>query len=114
VPCDTQLKPKQTIQERATEVRQAVERLQAALAAGRVKVTIGPQGAIAFTNWDTTSRDGITDACAYRRIMATGSAMSRMLIAKAEQMAGRTVSKQAIAQGAHSHDNGRTWHSHKG
>ena len=110
--CDTRLKPKQTLQERAKEVREAVERLATAIATGRVKVKIGPQGAIAFEGWDAVSRDGITDGCAYRRIMATGSAMAKMLIAQAEQMAGRTVNKQAVAQGLHSHDNGHTWHRH--
>jgi hypothetical protein len=111
--CDTRLKPRQTISERATEVRAATERLAAALAAGRVKVTIGPTGAPVFVGWDETSRDGITDLCAYRRIMATGSALARMAIAKAEQMSGRSVSKQAVAAGHHSHDGGATWHSHK-
>ena len=113
MPCDTRLKPKQTISERAKEVREATERLASALAAGRVKVTVGPQGAIAFQGWEETSRDGITDACAYRRIMAPGNAMARLAIAKAEQMAGRTVDRQAVGQGAHSHDGGQTWHSHK-
>jgi hypothetical protein len=112
--CDTRLKPRQTISQRATEVRLATERLAAALAAGRVRVAIDKTtGAIAFQNWDETSRDGITDACAYRRIMSTGSALARMAIAKAEAMAGRTVNKQAVGQGVHSHDGGTTWHSHK-
>lgn len=113
MPCDTRLKPKQTIQERAKEVRDAVTRLAQGLAAGRIKVKVGPQGAVAFEGFDN-ERDGVTDACAYRRIMATGSALARMHIAKAEQLAGRSVSKQAVAQGAHSHDGGHTWHSHKG
>jgi len=111
--CDTRLKPRQTIQERAKEVREATERLATAIATGRVKIVIDKAtGAIAFQGWDTNSRDGVTDGCAYRRIMATGSAMSKMLIAKAEQMAGRTVNKQAVAQGHHSHDGGQTWHKH--
>ena len=114
MPCNTRLKPRQTIQERAKEVRDATQRLANALAAGRVKVKVGPQGAVAFEGWDTTSRDGITDACAYRRIMATGSAMARLAIARAEQMAGRSINKQVIGQGAHSHDGGQTWHEHKG
>lgn len=114
MPCDTRLKPQQTIQQRAQEVREATTRLAQALAAGRVKVKIGPQGAIAFENWNTNDRDGITDACAYRRIMATGSALARMTIERAEQMAGRSVNKQVIGQGAHSHDGGKTWHDHKG
>jgi len=35
-------------------------------------------------------------------------------IKRAEAMSGRSVNKQVIGQGAHSHDNGRTWHDHKG
>jgi hypothetical protein len=114
MPCDTRLKPRQTIQERAKEVRDATQRLASALAAGRVKVKVGPQGAITFENWSTNERDGVTDACAYRRIMATGSAMARLAIARAEQMAGRTVDRQVVGHGAHSHDGGATGHSHKG
>jgi len=114
MPCDTRLKPRQTISQRAAEVKNATERLAAALAAGRVKVKVGPQGAVAFEGWDETSRDGITDACAYRRIMATGSAMARLAVAKAEQLSGRSINKQVIGQGAHSHDGGHTWHDHKG
>jgi len=110
--CDTRLKPRQTIQERAREVRSAVERLAQALAQGRVKAVVGPQGAIAFTGWDTASRDGLTDACAYRTLMRTGDAVARMHIQRAEAMAGRGVSKQTVASGLHSHDGGKTWHGH--
>jgi hypothetical protein len=110
--CDTRLKPRQTIQQRAQEVREAVNRLATAIATGRVKVVIGPQGAITFQGWDDASRDAVTDGCAYRRILATGNAMAKMHIARAEQMAGRTVNKQTVAQGHHSHDGGATWHKH--
>lgn len=109
--CDTRLKPRQTIQQRAQEVREAVTRLSAAIASGRVKVRVGPQGAVAFEGWDATSRDGITDNCAYRRIMSTGNAMAQMHIARAEQLAGRSIDKQAVAQGLHTHD-GVNWHKH--
>ena len=111
MPCDTRLKPRQTISERAAEVRQATEALAKAIAAGRVKAVVGPQGAVAFQGWDDTSRDGITDACAYRRIMATGNAMAKLALQRAEQLAGRGVNKQAQV---HSHDGGATWHpNHK-
>jgi|SRR5215831_7696924 len=110
MPCDTRLKPKQTIQERAAEVRKMVQQLAEGLAAGRIKPKVGPQGGITFVNKDGTpltneQRDGVTDACAYRRIMATGPAMARMLLS---QVIG--VNRQAIAQGWHSHDAGKTWH----
>ena len=111
MPCDTKLKPKQTLQQRADEVRRAVATLDKLLAARRIQVRIGPKGGIAFQGWLESDRDGITDACAYRRIMATGSALAKAEIAKAEQLAGRSVDRQAIAQGLHSHDGGRTWHN---
>ena len=110
MPCDTRLKAKQTIQERAREVRRAVEALAQGLATGRIKPTIGAQGAIAFAGWSDAERDGVTDACAYRRVMATGSALAKAAIAKAEQLAGRSVDRQALAHGHHSHDGGVTWH----
>jgi hypothetical protein len=110
MPCDTILKPRQTIQQRADEVRRAVASLDARLKKRQVRPVIGPQGAIAFNGWADGERDGITDACAYRRIMATGSSLAKAEIARAEQMAGRTVNKQIIGQGVHSHDGGQTWH----
>ena len=55
----------------------------------------------------------VTDACAYRRLMATGPALAKAAIARAEQMAGRSVDKMAVAHGHHTHD-GVHWHTHKG
>ena len=110
MPCDTLLKPKQTIQQRAEEIRRAVAGLSDALASGRIKARVGPQGAIAFVGWDDVERDGVTDACAYRRLMVTGSALAKAAIARAEQMAGRSVDRRVIAHGEHSHDGGHTWH----
>ena len=114
MPCDTRRKPNQTIQQRADEVRKVVGRFEAALIAGTAKTVIGPQGAVAFTGLTETDRDGVTDACAYRRIMSSGSMLARAAIQRAEMMSGRTVNKQVVGQGAHSHDGGRTWHDHKG
>jgi len=110
MPCDTRLKAKQTIQQRAVEVRAMVARLSSALATGRVKAMIGPQGAIAFAGLSDNERDGVTDACAYRRLMVEGSALAKAAVTRAEQLAGRAVDKRAIAQGHHSHDGGQTWH----
>lgn len=110
MPCDTRLKPRQTIKERATEVKAVVDRLASALAAGRVKPVIGPTGGIAFTGLTDQDRDGVTDACMYRRLMATGSALAKAAIAKAEALSGRAVNRQALAHHHHSHDGGKTWH----
>ncbi len=110
MPCDTRRKRNQTIQQRAEEVRRAVKGLDQALTMGAVKAVIGPQGAIAFQGW-TNGRDDVTDVCAYRRIMATGSSLAKAAIAKAEMLSGRKVNMAAVGAGVHSHDGGRTWHS---
>ena len=110
MPCDTRLKRGQKISERALEVKKAVEGLSSLLAVGRIKARVGPKGGIAFEGWGEAERDGVTDACAYRRLMATGSSLAKAQIAKAEMMAGRSVDRQALAHGHHSHDGGKTWH----
>jgi hypothetical protein len=112
--CDTQTLPNQTLTQRKEEVREAVMKLAAALAAGKVKPVVGPQGAITFQGWSENvgKQSRVTDACAYRRVMATGSALAKMQIAKAEQLAGRTVSTQSLTAGHHSHDGGKTWGHH--
>ena len=109
MPCETRKRAGQSIQQRATEVREAVSALEGALARRKAKVVVGPQGAVTFTGWE--NRNDVTDACAYRRIMATGSALARMEIAKAEKLAGRVVDRKVIVQGVHSHDGGSTWGS---
>ena len=114
MPCDRKLRRNQTIQQRAEEIRAAVSALDRALQAKRVQVKVGPQGAVAFSGWTDGQRNGVSDACAYRRLMSTGTALARAELAKAEALAGRTVSRQVIGQGVHSHDFGKTWHDHKG
>lgn len=111
--CETRLKPRQTIAERAAEVRKRTAALSEALAAGRVRVVVGKQGAITFAGWADADRDGVSDACAYRAVMARGSTLAKMAIARAEQLAGVTVSRQVVGQGVHSHDGGKTWGTHR-
>ena len=116
MPCDRMLKTKrdgtrQTIKERADEIRAVVAKLSEGLASGRYRAVIDRRtGAVAFAGLSEADRDGVTDACAYRRIMATGSALARQAIARAEQLAGRSVSLPALAAGVHSHDGGLTFH----
>jgi hypothetical protein len=110
MPCDTRLKPKQTIQDRAAEVRRMVALLAAKLTSGQAKLVVGKDGAVAFSGLTDQERDGVTDACAYRRLMISGSALVKAKIAAAEQLAGRGVSLQTLANGMHSHDGGKTWH----
>jgi hypothetical protein len=109
--CEVTLKPRQTLSERAEEVRRAVLGLDAALRMGGVRAVVGPQGAITFAGWNN-ERDGVTDACAYRRIMATGSSMAKHAIARAEALAGRTVDRATLSTGLHSHDGGKSWSKH--
>jgi hypothetical protein len=73
-------------------------------------VKVGPQGGIAFDGLSDAERDGVTDACAYRRLMVSGSALAKAAIARAEQLAGRSVDRRVVGHGVHSHDGGRTWH----
>lgn len=111
MPCDSvRSTPRQTVAERMAEIRSASARIAALLAAKKVEVKIGSQGAVAFIGIPDQDRVGMTDACIYRRIMASGTHGAKMAIAKAEQLAGRTADKKVIAQGVHSHDGGRTWH----
>jgi hypothetical protein len=110
MPCDTRLKKNQTIQQRAEEIRRVVAGLDVRLRNRQVRPVIGPQGAITFSGWVDDERTGVTDACAYRRLMATGSALAKAEIARAEQIAGRSVDKQVVGQGVHSHDGGQSWH----
>ena len=112
MPCDTRRLPNQTITQRKIEIRDTVAALTRALAAGRVKPVVGPQGAIAFQGWQESERNRVTDACAYRQIMAGQSAVAKQAIARAEALAGRPVNRQIIASGAHSHDGGHSWHGH--
>ncbi len=108
--CETRLRPQQTLQQRLEDVRKAMLRVDAGLVSGRVRVRVGAQGAIAFEGLTEAERDGITDACVYRRLMSTGSILAKAAIQKAEILAGRTVDRKVIATGVHSHDGGKTWH----
>ena len=118
MPCDTRLKNnykntqrRQTISERANEVRQIAIDVNSLIAAGKVKPVVDKRtGAVAFQGLDDTIRDGATDACIYRRIMVTGSSLTKAKLAQAEAVAGRPVNKQALAAHVHSHNGGETWH----
>jgi len=110
MPCDTRLKRNQTIQQRAAEVRRVASTAAAGIAAGRVRAKVGPQGAIAFIGLTDEERDGVTDACLFRRLLASGSASAMQAIARAEALAGRSIDRQVMATGVHSHDGGAHWH----
>lgn len=94
MPCYTRVKP-QTAAE-------ALKRLEAKLASGDVQVVIGPQGALAFKGW--TDNDGVSDLCAYRKLMSDNSPEFRRALMKAQIMAGRDIDLTQISEGQHSHD----------
>lgn len=110
MPCDTLTRRGQSLQERASEVREAVTGLDALLKKRKVKIDVGPQGAVAISGWSDADRNGVTDACAYRRIMATGSTLAKLEFQRAELLAGRAIDRKVVAQGTHSHDGGQSWH----
>jgi hypothetical protein len=111
MPCDTRLKRGQTIQQRAAEVRQVVNDVNSLISSGKVKPVVDKKtGSVAFQGLDENLRDGVTDACVYRRLMVSGSSLTKAALQRAEQIAGRSVNKQALAHGPHSHDGGKTWH----
>ena len=94
---------------RQRQIKEAVTRLERALQDGTTRVIVGANGAIAFRGaW---RNDGVMDACAFRMLRASGSAALRAAITRAEVLAGRQVSEQAIAAGTHSHDGGTSWHA---
>lgn len=109
--CDFRIPAGMTPIQRKSQIEQAVDRLNKALEAGTVKVKVGPNGAITFAGvWD---RGGISDTCAYRKLLASGSSALRMAIAKGEAMAGRKIDPKAIASGVHAHEDAYgnlTWH----
>lgn len=107
MPCLSQ--PALTEPQKALQ-RTALQRLDAAIAAGSVKVTIGRQGGIAFTGWAESDRSGISDLCAYRAL--SNSPAMRRAVLRAEAMNGNKLDPRAIASGLHSHDGGSTWSRH--
>ncbi len=116
MPCDTRLKPRQTIKQRAEEVKKVVKKFVDGLTSGRIKTKVSPQGAVVFTGITDEERDGVTDGCAFRQIMGPqGSQLARAAIERAEALAGRKVDRKVIGAAGghvHSHDGGVTFHKH--
>lgn len=90
--------------------RTALERLQQAIGAGAVTVTVGRAGSVALNGWRDADREGVSDLCAYRALANTPE-MRRALL-KAEAASGNRMDPRAIGSGLHSHDGGNTWSRH--
>lgn len=108
MPCDTKLKPNQTITQRKLEITEVVDRIQKGLVNGSVKLRLAANGAPAFDGISDAEKNSVTDACAYRRIMATGSALAKAKLQAAQTLLGKQV---VSSTGVHSHDGGKTWHN---
>jgi hypothetical protein len=94
----------------AKAIEDALARLEAALESGTVELVIGEQGAVAIDGWSQEDRNGLSDVCALRVLMADDSWALRQAMATAEAMSGRQVNIAAVSAGTHSHDGGSTWH----
>jgi len=110
MPCDTKLKPNQTITQRKLEITEVVDRIQKGLVNRSIRMQLSKDGAVAFVGIADADKNNVTDACIYRRIMATGGALAKAKLAAAQALLGKPV----VTNGAHSHDGGKTWHdNHK-
>lgn len=110
MPCDTRLREGQSLANRMSQVKAALDRLKRYLQTGSVKIGIAPNGAVAFQGWK--DRDDLSDVCAYRTLAAENSWELRQAVARAEAMSGKKVNPNAIASGWHSHTEGQTWSRH--
>lgn len=107
--------PCTTIVEKTAESRALAKRgldtLKERLASGAASIVIDPRtGAIAFRGW-RASDVGLSDVCAFRRMMSAPEYRETTLKAlkAAEKLARRAYSPAALAAGHHSHDGGNTW-----
>jgi len=105
--CEMENEQGQTEEERREEVDKALSDLSAEIEAGRVRIIIGPNGAVAFAGWEGRKR--LSDVCAFRRLSAEGCWPLQRAVAAAEMQSGRKVNLAAVGSGVHSHDGGRTW-----
>ncbi len=112
MPCDSKpFTAKQSLAERKAQVAGIIARVTVLLAKRQIQLVVDPlTGAVTFKGLPNVLRQGVSDACIYRRLMALGNKVIQTEFARAEQAAGRKVDSLAVAQGVHSHDDGATWH----
>lgn len=110
MPCDTRLKRGQTISQRADEVRSVTNKIMSGILQNRIKIKVSPTGSVAFDGISEGEKDGVTDACVYRRIMVSGPATVKAEMERQAMLQGRTINKAVVNAGVHSHDGGKTWH----
>ena len=99
----------QTEAERREEIDAAIAALEADIAAGKVTVRVGEQGAVAFEGWAAGAEKHIADSCAALTLQYQGSWAYTQAVQAAAAACGTTYSPAAVAAGIHSHDGGATW-----
>jgi hypothetical protein len=105
----------QTLTERKAEIKEVLSFIDELIRKSKVRVIVDKKtGAVFFDGMTVQEKRGVTDGCAYRMLMATGSASAKQAIARAEALAGRGVNRQALAQGVHGHAHGGTVTFHNG
>lgn len=118
MPCDTVFRRNQTLSQRKAEVKTVLGKISEDIKRNRIVPVVSKRGAITFVRKlpngqtvpiDNRERDDVTDACIYRAVMRTGSALERHAILKAEEQARVKVDPKLVAAGVHSHDGGQTW-----
>jgi len=108
------MRPSQALELHRDQVREIIAFTDELIRKGKIKIVVDKRtGAIAFDGMTPQERGNVSDACTYRMIMATGTVLAKQAIARAEQLAGRGVNRQALTGGVHSHDVGQSWSTHK-
>jgi hypothetical protein len=113
--CDTQPLKGQTLSERKTQVKEIIAFTDELIRKNKVKIVVDKaSGAVAFLGMTPQERGNVSDACTYRMLMVSGTVLAKQAIARAEQLAGRSVNRQALTAGVHAHAHGDTVTWHKG
>lgn len=110
MPCDTVFRRGQTITERKVEIKKVLDIVETGMARNKIKPKVSPKGGVTFEGLTNEQRDDVTDACVYRMLMRSGSALTRHLLQKAVNSNGGGINRTVVNSGHHSHDGGRTWH----
>jgi hypothetical protein len=103
--CNTFLKPRQTEAQRRVEVAKQMSAIDVLIASRKVQFKVR-NGKPVFEGLTNRDRDDLSDVCIFHTLTRTGSAATRMALARVERMQGK-VSRH----GVHTHD-GVTFNAH--
>jgi hypothetical protein len=104
MPCDSYVPKNTTPVQRKKQIEEAVERLNKAIAAGQVTLVVDrATGAVGFKGESGLKSNGVSDACAFRKLQLSGSFAFKQALQKAEMQVGRKINEKAIDAGVHMH-----------